>query len=480
MAFPLRKLLLGLAVVACAPPLDTETATFSIVEESGARLDEIPPVPRLYLWGMASSAPADLWLVRGQLSSVAQKDFRRRDPPQKAADNRVPLAVWSEGDAWVLAPTIRLVAGQVYSLAALGQGLVAQLTTSEDSGEWLRRVGNTPVTEDELVFYCPEAPAFFQHDGPDTTWESPLPDGVEGGVSADGWGSPCVRMVATTTVQHYFIPPARAGEFFIDPEPIAVEPQEPGRRDPPADTQEQVPPTGPGCFEYGCFRITDASLELTGREGSYAFELSGDERRFFVVSLQEGSAFRWGPLAPQTTYSLRVLFLDAADENGAARLELESGPAAARLVLSEVLGDPTGPEPRSEWVELFNAGTHPANLSDFLLADEAGSVPLPDVILKPGAYGLAVRRDFTSESDVVPAADATPLIVSSLGGNGLRNSGEAIRLLDRQGNVHSAIPALSTTEGVSLARRELYGGDDPENFAAHSPPGCSPGAANAF
>ena len=45
-------------------------------------------------------------------------------------------------------------------------------------------------------------------------------------------------------------------------------------------------------------------------------------------------------------------------------------PEPGRLVISEVLYDPTGEEPHGEWIEVFNAGGMILDLSTFILGDE--------------------------------------------------------------------------------------------------------------
>jgi hypothetical protein len=67
--------------------------------------------------------------------------------------------------------------------------------------------------------------------------------------------------------------------------------------------------------------------------------------------------------------------------------------AAAALVISEVMFDPTGADGDREWIEIFNDGPGAVDLSNYSLgwgvADyTAGSLALPSVTLSPGQYFL--------------------------------------------------------------------------------------------
>jgi hypothetical protein len=107
---------------------------------------------------------------------------------------------------------------------------------------------------------------------------------------------------------------------------------------------------------------------------------------------------------------------------------------------------------------------------------------LPRAKIPPGAYALIVAEayDVTSDADVAPAAGTLILRVHELGGGGLSNQGEAVRLRDPTGNVVSKFPALAASKpGVSMARRAPTSADDDSTaFGPSAPPGASPGAVN--
>jgi hypothetical protein len=160
-----------------------------------------------------------------------------------------------------------------------------------------------------------------------------------------------------------------------------------------------------------------------------------------------------------------------------------TAPARQRWVLSEVLSNPLGPEPASEWVELVNAGSVRASLAGLVLADGGGSVELPDIQADPGEFVVLARQDFNpGTGDVAPAGSAQLVRLPELAKNGLSNSGEPLRLIDGDGRTVSSFPALAARHaGVSLARKRLErADDDPDGVAEHAAPGASPGAPNQF
>jgi hypothetical protein len=157
---------------------------------------------------------------------------------------------------------------------------------------------------------------------------------------------------------------------------------------------------------------------------------------------------------------------------------LRSGPAAPRFVLTEVLADAAGPEPQGEWVEVQNIGTKPGSLEAFELWDEAGGVALPSVVLAPQQFGLVVRDDFAVGPDHVPEAAAVPIVVPTIGKNGLRNSGERVELRDPAGTVQSLMLPLPSSEGVSVARVDAWAPDVLSSFSTHGAKGASPGQEN--
>jgi hypothetical protein len=168
------------------------------------------------------------------------------------------------------------------------------------------------------------------------------------------------------------------------------------------------------------------------------------------------------------------------DETGAALafdVTLTTSAARERLVLNEALADALGPEPQSEWVELFNDGTLAVDVATYKLKDGGGSTALPHAWLASKEYALLVREDFAANgSDEPPASGARLLRVPTLGKSGLSNAGERLALVDDTGAERSVLPALAGKAGQSLARRTPESSDsDPSAFSFGTP---TPGFAN--
>jgi hypothetical protein len=161
----------------------------------------------------------------------------------------------------------------------------------------------------------------------------------------------------------------------------------------------------------------------------------------------------------------------------ALELVLHTAAARARPILNEALADALGPEPQSEWIELFNDGTLSVDLAHYSLQDGAGRTPLSRATLAPGQYALLVRDDFAPNPSDQPPAPGTLLIrLPTLGKSGLSNAGERLSLLDEAGLPCSVLPALSGKPGQSLARHTPASEDtDPAAFSFGTP---TPGLAN--
>jgi hypothetical protein len=100
--------------------------------------------------------------------------------------------------------------------------------------------------------------------------------------------------------------------------------------------------------------------------------------------------------------------------------------------ISEILSDPDEPgrDADYEWVELTNVGSEPANLDGWRLGDANRSQVLTAFVLAPGSY-VVVAGQAASLLSFVP----TLRIAGGTIGNGLGNTGDAVRLLSPAGDV---------------------------------------------
>jgi hypothetical protein len=152
------------------------------------------------------------------------------------------------------------------------------------------------------------------------------------------------------------------------------------------------------------------------------------------------------------------------------------------VLLSEVLYDPSGPEPSHEWVELYNPGPAVLGLDAYRIGDEeqigggegmyrfpAGATLEGDqVVVVAGqassflaVYGFAPDFEFNDTDPAVPDMVKAPEWAG--GSISLGNSGDEVLVLDDQDTLIDALswgastfafdpPAPDVTEGHSLAR----------------------------
>lgn len=103
------------------------------------------------------------------------------------------------------------------------------------------------------------------------------------------------------------------------------------------------------------------------------------------------------------------------------------------IVINEVAWMGTQADDQDEWLELFNNTGYVVNLGGFKITSQKpgeGEVALGTLLgsISPGGYYLIERHD-SAVTDI--AAD----LVAPYGGNGLLNTGEALRLKDRTGSL---------------------------------------------
>ena len=170
----------------------------------------------------------------------------------------------------------------------------------------------------------------------------------------------------------------------------------------------------------------------------------------------------------------------------------------AGVVINEVLADPIS-ESTGEFVELFNTGSEPVDLEDWVLADvgdrndtiadyvgpyDAGS---PGTVIPPGGFALIVDPDYAGEylEAILANADLNGLILITIKGdrtlgNGLGNTTDRITLFSPQKDsvsfewLHS-----SGAESVSWERRLVPRADSENWFPSRAAFGSTPGYRNS-
>ena len=146
--------------------------------------------------------------------------------------------------------------------------------------------------------------------------------------------------------------------------------------------------------------------------------------------------------------------------NGAdsAAVALDLPPRLPHLVITEVLANPAGSENTQEFVEIYNAGSESEFLGGLVLADKAGSDVLPDGSLPPGAFALIVSEGYDAADSKDPAPRNGTAIVrvpGRLGGDGLSNAGEPVRILTGSGFVVSQYGGWIDTSATAWSGKSV-------------------------
>ena len=83
-------------------------------------------------------------------------------------------------------------------------------------------------------------------------------------------------------------------------------------------------------------------------------------------------------------------------------------PAPGEVAITEVMLTPTGPEPASEWFEIYNLASSPRLLNGLTIQDGYGDTAVvalgAAVVLPAATYGLFVRDQAVAVQTLVPAA----------------------------------------------------------------------------
>lgn len=111
----------------------------------------------------------------------------------------------------------------------------------------------------------------------------------------------------------------------------------------------------------------------------------------------------------------------------------ENGDASDKLLITELLPNPEGPDAEDEWIEIYNPESRPIRLGNWILDDdEGGSKPyiFPDTAVIPKQGFLVLMREDTKIA--------------------LNNSKDAARLFDFNGKLISQVNYQKTKEGKSF------------------------------
>jgi|GEM_PF-2020518 len=486
-------------MLGCSLPAAPERERLTLTSAGAESLDRLPLVPRLSLRGAFELRASDVWFVRGRMSDKELSQVLASAPGAALEAKRVPLSAWTSGDALWLAPLVVLEPGQEYTIVALSFGELARVVTSPSATPLWRRWGAGAVRPGGWVIHCAEPPPWVpsrrEAESSAATSTGPLgrralePVGADveifagfsAGSSAPAQGDPetsrpgplapaCVRFQVPEG-QGTLLPPHEIDGRFFEPTPLLID-----------SGPEAKGSSAPTLRVLGSAAFLDLPAAIAELSLSPLLDTSpGSGELLLRVETAAPSSLLLGQFPPGS-YGATLALISRQGKLDVHALSFEVKDEQGYFVLSEVLTNPLGPEPESEWVEIVNIGRAPLSLEGFRLEAGDGGVPLPAVVLPSGGVGLVVRADFVAgaSGDVVPAPAAIPIVVEELGDGGLSNSGELLRLRTPGGRIISEIPRVGTEAGTSLGRRHLLAPDWVSSFAAHAAPGASPGLPNEF
>jgi hypothetical protein len=234
----------------------------------------------------------------------------------------------------------------------------------------------------------------------------------------------------------------------------------------------------------GCALIDEQSVILRVQTDKPArLQLIAGEHREYAVLLRAEALVSLRGLKADEPLAVEVHTVDFAANRSVSRFTLRTRAALTKLSIPSGRGDPRGPEPHQEFIELFNWGEIPVDLEGFSISDDPyklGQTIDRSVLIQPGSRVLLVSDAFDPDSalDDAPASGTTLVRVgSALTGDGLSNVGKAIFLRDPSGNRVSGAPATPKPEPGLCTVRVV---DDPRDGSsgtfAYDPNGrCTPG-----
>jgi hypothetical protein len=158
-------------------------------------------------------------------------------------------------------------------------------------------------------------------------------------------------------------------------------------------------------------------------------------------------------------------------------------PAPGRLLIGEVIYDPDGAEPGGEWIEIYNAGGSPVDLSAYKIGDEetlgeqegmysfpAGAVIDPQQVLviavDAGIFSrlYGIRADFELRGPDPDIPDMVRYTAWAGGGIELVNTGDEVLLLDGGDQVIDALSWGSCAFAFDPPAPKVSGGHSLERF----------------
>lgn len=472
-------LALGLTTVACAPlaaPEPTPSEPREVVLHGAPATQGVAQVLRVEVPQAGDERP--LLLFSGSLSEYYDRRIRERDLPASLVERQIPALTWREDASAWLGNTQALASGQRYSLAELGHGLLQEFDVSVAPPALNPRIWPPAGAISPVAIYCG-----FALDQPRSGRLQPSNSVFEALPGVTATDDPEASALLSEECATLRVQPGDVTDVQLSPLELDGVWLDVAELAPVADAAS-IETTRLNCqldearFGPGCALVDDSFVRIT-KPGEPQLWILQDAQ-----GVQRSSGT--GPmvvrgLGPDTEYTFKLTVVSVAGEIARFEPTLRTAAPGARLVITEVMANPNGPEPGQEWIELVNIGSLAADLEGLVLQDAGGESVLPAWTLEPGAYALLVTAAFDPSYpfDVSPGSSVPLVVLDALGRSGLSNSGEPLLLRDASGRVLTGVPPLKQDKaGYSLARRAPELADVATSFAYHAAPGASPGAPN--
>ena len=160
------------------------------------------------------------------------------------------------------------------------------------------------------------------------------------------------------------------------------------------------------------------------------------------------------------------------------------------LILTEVMFNPAGSENFNEFIEIYNRGDAPIDLSGYTISDGVGSDEIitagNGLILEPSQYGIILDNgyfDNSTQYDSIIPQDALILTINGVtfGSRGLLNSApETVTISTAAGSVAAEYRySVDNSDGYSDEKIDLISGDDSSNWANSIVLNGTPGFRNS-
>lgn len=476
-----------------------------VLLEPDSPLEAAPPVlrARIVPGDDGAADPSRVLFVRGHVGDAHVRQVENGEVSQALTERILPAVAWAAGDgSAVIAPIGPLDPGATYGILSGDPPLGADVRVAPSDPVPILRHAWPPADAPAGPFavFCGDADL---ETAPPRVVLDPgdVPAVLNIGVF-EALGARCLRVdvagppgapvtPASTrspdpdadTASPAAVPPPLldlgAGALVrLEPAPIAL--GAPAVPPPPPASLACAPPDIP--FGPGCALVADDRLFVTTPDAPLLWAVrsraAGGET---VRATRAGEPWVLHGLTPGAPADIALVALDAFRRATRGRLLVVTEPPMPHVVISEVLANPLGAEPDQEWIELYNDGLAPADLTGHVLADLGGATPLPPAVLAPGAFALVVNETFVEDDEIdpVPAPGTALLRVPELGKDGLKNDGEPWKLVDAGGAVISRFPmAPKPKPGQSLARVSPSAPDGvASSFAVSTPTPGAPGIA---